>query len=263
MEDKIRSFFVIWLVILVINQVFIFGACFAPYCLLAALPHTGVLAFIWTYFVSKKTPDQNEKDSTSFESIKKSVNKTPVKQPRTVKIKTHKPSKENLSKKDPMKEKGDIYEKYIGGEFEKKGDLVIYNGFIRGYKDQGVDIVSIRPACKTINLVQCKNWTSMRMTLEHMQDIYSKLNNYNFDCLNLSSKEVNTHRADSKNNDATKNILYNTKANLATYNIRKTLYIASEKVVNLDVGPYLTMMSPTIFKFKDMKIVMKSSSTNL
>jgi hypothetical protein len=38
----------------------------------------------------------------------------------------------------------------------------------------------------------------MRMTLEHMQDIYSKLNNYNFDCLNLSSKEVNTHKADSK-----------------------------------------------------------------
>jgi hypothetical protein len=103
----------------------------------------------------------------------------------------------------------------------------------------------------------------MRMTLEHVQDIYSKLNNYNFDCLNLSSKEVNAHRVDSKNNDATKNILSNTKANLATYNIRKTLYIASEKVVNLEVGPYLTMMSPTIFKFKDMKIVMKSSSMNL
>lgn len=263
MKDKILSFFVVWLVILVINQVFIFGACFAPYCLLAALPHTGFLALICTYFVSKKAPDCNEENIPSFESIKQSIGKTPVKQPRTVKIKTHQPSKENLSRPDPMKEKGDRYEKYIGGEFEKKGDLVVYNGFIRGYKDQGVDIVSIRPTCKTINLVQCKNWTSMRMTLEHVQDIYSKLNDYNFDCLNLSSKEVNAHMINSKNNDATKNILSNTKANLGTYNIRKTLYIASEKVVNLEVGPYLTMMSPTIFKFKDMKIVMKSSSTNL
>jgi hypothetical protein len=157
MEDKIRSFFVAWLVILVINQVFIFGACFAPYCLLAALPHTGVLVFIWTYFVSKKAPDRNEENTPPFESIKQSVRKTPVKQPRTVKIKTHQSSKENLSKPDPLKEKGDRYEKYIGSEFEKKGDLVVYNGFIRGYKDQGVDIVSIRPACKTINLVQCKN----------------------------------------------------------------------------------------------------------
>jgi hypothetical protein len=136
MGEKIRSFFVVWLVILVINQVIIFGACFAPYCLVAALPHTGLLAFLWTHFVSKKIPDRNEKDTPSFERTKKNVRETPTKKLSTVRIKTPQSSKEKLSKQDPLKEKGDRYEKYIGGEFEKKGDLVIYNGYIRGYNDK-------------------------------------------------------------------------------------------------------------------------------
>jgi len=46
---NIKKFFGIWFVIILLNQIFIFHACFAPYCLLAALPHTGVIAFFFTW----------------------------------------------------------------------------------------------------------------------------------------------------------------------------------------------------------------------
>jgi len=45
-----QTFLVIWIVVLIVNQLFIFSACFAPYCLIAALPHTGIIAALITYF---------------------------------------------------------------------------------------------------------------------------------------------------------------------------------------------------------------------
>jgi len=67
----IKYFFLIWLVILVLNQVVIFSSCFAPYCLLAALPHTGVIAFFIIIFYRKQNSavqddaKQDEKINTS------------------------------------------------------------------------------------------------------------------------------------------------------------------------------------------------------
>lgn len=49
------TFFISWVVILLINQIFIFGACFEPYCLLAALPHTGIIAIILAYIIDKSS----------------------------------------------------------------------------------------------------------------------------------------------------------------------------------------------------------------
>ena len=45
-----QKFMVIWIIVLLVNQIVIFGACFQPYCLIAALPHTGVIAALITYF---------------------------------------------------------------------------------------------------------------------------------------------------------------------------------------------------------------------
>jgi hypothetical protein len=50
---NIKPFFITWVCVLLLNQIVIFGACFAPYCLIAALPHTGVIAAIITYFVAQ------------------------------------------------------------------------------------------------------------------------------------------------------------------------------------------------------------------
>mgnify|MGYP000863826111 CR=1 FL=1 len=53
-KENLQSFFVIWLILIVLNQIFIFGACFAPYCLIAALPHTGLIAGLIVIFMNKE-----------------------------------------------------------------------------------------------------------------------------------------------------------------------------------------------------------------
>lgn len=52
--NNMQRFIVIWVVVILVNQIFIFGACFAPYCLIAALPHTGVIASLIHFFSTKK-----------------------------------------------------------------------------------------------------------------------------------------------------------------------------------------------------------------
>lgn len=53
--SNFQKFIVVWVIVILVNQIAIFGACFAPYCLIAALPHTGVIAALITFF----TRDQN------------------------------------------------------------------------------------------------------------------------------------------------------------------------------------------------------------
>jgi hypothetical protein len=57
--------------VLIANQIFIFGACFAPYCLIAGLPHTGIIAAVITYFMN----ETNEKESDISAIIQKSHTK--------------------------------------------------------------------------------------------------------------------------------------------------------------------------------------------
>jgi len=62
---NLQTFFVTWIIILLINQIFIFGACFAPYCLLAALPHTGVIAGLIVYFIISEESNSDKNNSIS------------------------------------------------------------------------------------------------------------------------------------------------------------------------------------------------------
>ena len=77
-----------------------------------------------------------------------------------------------------LKAKGDRYESAVGLGYEVRGDLVIYNGFIKGMKDEGVDIVAISSKQKSIHLVQCKNWDNRQISSEELDDIYNKLDQY-------------------------------------------------------------------------------------
>lgn len=52
--DSFQNFLVIWAVVILANQIFIFGACFEIYCLIAALPHTSVVAALVVYFLASK-----------------------------------------------------------------------------------------------------------------------------------------------------------------------------------------------------------------
>lgn len=56
---NLQTFFTIWFVIIVLNQVFIFGGCFAPYCLIAAIPHTGIISAIITFFYVDDKKNKN------------------------------------------------------------------------------------------------------------------------------------------------------------------------------------------------------------
>jgi hypothetical protein len=147
---------------------------------------------------------------------------------------------------------GNDYEKYIGKQFEKKGELVIYNGFIKGYEDKGVDIISICNKTKNINLVQCKNWKAKEMSIEHLSDVYNKLNSYDLDFVTINKNDIENHLSIYKDIQDSFDIVKN---NISKYKTRKTLYLSSDKVIDLNIGKELQMMNNNIFKYKDMKIV--------
>jgi len=72
MKSAIRNFqalIVVWIIIVLINQIFIFGACFAPYCLVAAIPHTAIIALLMNHFVLVKgeLPRENTHQSKTLE----------------------------------------------------------------------------------------------------------------------------------------------------------------------------------------------------
>lgn len=166
---------------------------------------------------------------------------------------------QSKEKDDFLKTKGDRYERYIGEKFEEQGDLVIYNGFISGYKDQGVDIITVSQEKKVINLVQCKNWTSKQMSLEDVEDIYLKLDNFNWNFIQfLEVKTISEHlKVEVKSSDIW-DVLYDVKEHREAFKIRKTLYASSDKVIDLDIGQNLTMIKPNIFRYEDMKVVIHS-----
>lgn len=53
--NNFKGFLVLWAIVILINQVFIFNACFAPHCLIAALPHTGVIAVFLNYLLKGRS----------------------------------------------------------------------------------------------------------------------------------------------------------------------------------------------------------------
>ena len=238
-----KFFFITWGIVLLVNQIFIFGGCLAPYCIVAALPHTGVIALVLLPFLFK-----NEKTSQN-EHLYESPKNPDEEQ-------TH----SNNKKADPLKEMGDAYEKEIGKEFESKGDFVIYNGLISGVADGGVDLIVISPDSQSINLVQCKNWHKMKMEHHHISSVYDKLTNYasninysiGYIVVKYSYVALQKHLHYKKELDEIANIL---KATKNYTNIRKTLYISTDKVLDPDINQYIKMIKPNIFRYKDMKIV--------
>jgi hypothetical protein len=244
MKEHLKFFLVLWTCLLIANQIFLFNGCFSLYCIIAALPHTGIIAFILALFIirKEKAPQNNRE------------NLPPTKT--TVALKREPPS---IEMEDPLKKKGDKYEKFIGLNFEKQGDIVIYNGFIQGYEDEGVDIIAVSSSLKSINFIQCKNWTRKSMNLIDIIKIYEKLNKFDFGGCIGKIKDPTIYQY-LQLQDIDKNILINHLDQIRRYyrgyTIRKTLYISSEKVINLEVGKYLTMVKKNIFRYKDMKIVL-------
>jgi len=123
---------------------------------------------------------------------------------------------------------------------------------IRGFDDRGADIISLSDTNRTINLLQCKNWNYKEMKLSYIQEIYQKLNQYDLDIDELDIQTINRYLHTKRDRDEISDRVKSARA----YNtIRKTLYIASEKVINPEIGEHLKMLQPNIFQYRDMKIV--------
>lgn len=56
-----KFFFITWGIVLLVNQIFIFGGCFASYCIVAALPHTGVISAVIVYLNFQEEKEQIRK----------------------------------------------------------------------------------------------------------------------------------------------------------------------------------------------------------
>jgi hypothetical protein len=289
--DTLKIFFTTWGTILFLNQLIIFG-CFAPHCILAGLPHTGIIAFLLTYYIFKDT-SLKAKDGLNNKEIKpkpkrkrtrqihndnevKSNPNTPdnleIPNPESImktaqeKLRLKKKLKydealndENRNKKledeiNPLKTKGDEYERFIGKKFEEIGELVIYNGFIRGYEDDGVDLITINSHKKTVHLIQCKNWSKKPMLYEDIRNIYRKLEQFDIDRVTTSAKAVKEFQQKEMSLDEIQRIL---RIHKKTFTLRMTLYVSSEKVIDLKIGEHVKMIKPNIFKYQDMKIVLK------
>ncbi|WP_108448913.1 topoisomerase DNA-binding C4 zinc finger domain-containing protein [Halomonas sp. BN3-1] len=79
LKSAIRNFqalLVTWVLIIIVNQIFIFGACFAPYCIMAALPHTFVVAVLLNYFLNpgglnntKRPADSKKTDEMKYAKV--------------------------------------------------------------------------------------------------------------------------------------------------------------------------------------------------
>ena len=161
--------------------------------------------------------------------------------------------KTKSERKKLLKKMGDLYEKQIGLDFEKKGHLVIYNGFIKGYQDKGVDIIAL--STKNVKLIQCKNWQKKAMTLKELEMIFNKLERYTLDFYDISHQEINQHLKIKKSNKEITSILDKTKSKKQT--LQKTLYLSSEKVVDLEMGKAIVMIKENVFKYRDMQIVIQ------
>jgi hypothetical protein len=154
---------------------------------------------------------------------------------------------------EPLKARGDAYELFIGRQFELNGDLVIYNGFLRGYGDNGVDLVVISRRNRSVNLVQCKHWRRFAITVERVAKVYDKLSRYQPDYHDIDSESINFYLAIPRPAEEIRQWLDESRRFIQ----RKTLYIASERVVELTLGEHLTMTGENIFRYKDMKMVVK------
>jgi len=237
MISKLIKYWKFWVFVLILHQIVVLGGCFALSCILIGIINIGVIAFLLSYF----STDDNKQDNKQDDFFKDVFDED---EDEEIKVEQH-----------PLKTKGNEYEKYIGKKFEEKGELVIYNGFIKGYEDKGVDLISISNNTYNINLIQCKNWTNKPIYLEDIQEIYTKLSQYDFDFFDTPPWRINKYLKFKKRHNYIRNILKNVKQNFENFTIRKTLYIGSGKVIDFSAYGHLKKIKPNIFRYKDMKIV--------
>ncbi len=93
----------------------------------------------------------------------------------------------------------------------------------------------------------------MAFTLEQISSIYDKLNCYRSDYFDIAPDAINFYLALKFPVNEIKECLQLSR----DYQQRKTLYLASDRVVDLTVGGELQMTGENIFRYQDMKMVVR------
>lgn len=163
--------------------------------------------------------------------------------------------------RDQYQQMGEQYEREIGQLLEGNGYLVIYTGLLDGYSDGGVDLIAIDRLNHTILLVQCKNWHRRVLTLDRLELIDHKLTHYSLQLDRFSLGELQQSGACGWDQHQW-HALQQIQPQLTNWTVRKVLYIASDKVVDLAIGQHLTMYSNAIFRYGDLKIVTTCNLTS-
>jgi len=230
MNKKYEGFLIIWVIVLALNQIFIFANCFYIECIIPSLPHTALITFLFLFFLREE------------EFILK-YNENII-QSRVIKIEYSKKKEDNKENdNDTLLPLGiDPFEKYIGKKFENQGDVVIYNSYIDGYNPKkDIDLIRISTKEENINFVEWK-YVDEKTTFTDIKNIYTKISKYK----HISLKE---------NNNSIKINIENINQKIETYKIVKTLYISYKNIINVNILEELTMINPNLYKYKDMKIV--------
>ncbi len=179
--QNIQSFFTTWLVILILNQIFIFHGCFSPHCLLAALPHTGIIAYLINIFILKDEERiEHEVNSTEmkgfdFGSQIASTKKEAIKKvfPKNINRETSESSFLDKYQKNPKNNNAYLNTR----EFEKfkkmsYKDIPIedqrtYEGVIKYRYDNNLILLQIKHVGKyKIKLPARKNWDLLKVNKE-------------------------------------------------------------------------------------------------
>lgn len=90
------------------------------------------------------------------------------------------------------------------------------------------------------------------LKIKYNPNVYRKLNNFSLTHISTDTQAIRKHLQNPKPTHEIESIL---EADKSDYKIRKTLYIASEMVIDLEIGKTLTRIKENIFRYKDMKIV--------
>lgn len=217
----------------------------------------GVIANVLTYKKTDNSP--NNKPEPKDSQLRKHSGKSELQE--ALKSSEFDWEKQETANKlnqeeDVLKSRGDGYELHIGRMFERKGDLVIYNGLLRGYSDQGVDIIVISKKDQAINLVQCKHWKRYEFTEAHLSNIYDKLSYYERDFDALPIEAIRHYLAIHFTDDAISELIQESQH----YIQRKTLYLASDKVMTVGALSELTPVKENIYRYQDMKVVVSDIS---
>lgn len=149
------------------------------------------------------------------------------------------------------------YEKYIGTQFEIKKHFVIYNGIINGLHDKGVDIIVLSSQHNVINLIQCKNWNQKKLNLSEIEKIHHKLINFRLNFITFLSDEVLNHLTIKRDISEIEAVLKYIKEYYNMFTIKYKLYIASDKVIDLEVGKHVKLIKNNKFLFKNMEIIFR------